>query len=171
MNIFAVSDSPLLCARALDDKRLRKMILEAAQVLCTVINLTAGQQITPYRNSHPHNPVTIWAKDPRNFHWLLDLGLACGVEYEHRFGKRHASQKVIEDIELEWLVTHIENGHDLPLKPLRWHNGAAHRQRGISFKHIADTHLAYRLYLRKRWATDIRYPVWTKRSPPKWAEV
>lgn len=182
MNIFAVSRSPLLCARALDDSRLRKMILETAQILCTVVNLGAGQQITPYKNTHAGNAITLWARDPRNFTWLIELGNAYSDEYFYRFGKYHASSKVIEDIEIEWLVTLVENKVSKEIGPVedrgtgmlsphRWHNAAARSDLGISFKHIADTHLAYRLYLNARWATDKREPKFTRRGPPKWAEI
>lgn len=146
------------------------MLLETAQILCTVVNIGAGQQITKYKNSHTNHPITLWAMDPRNFTWLIELGLAYRDECVYRFGKRYEAMQVIEDIELEWLVTLVENGQRRVLYPHRWCNAAARSDLGISFKHIADTHLAYRLYLNARWPGDKRYPKWTKRGPPKWAE-
>src|SRR3954467_13069680 len=170
MNIFAVSRSPLLCCRALDDKRLRKLLLETAQILCTVLNLSSGRQVTPYKNSHAGNTLTLWAKnDLRNFDWLILLGVAMGKEYEHRFQKRHASSEVIDEIELEFLVRRCENNGLDSSYPVNWVNAASNSKLNISFRHIADVHLAYRLYLNARWAQDKLYPTWTRRSPPKWA--
>lgn len=161
MNIFAVSKHPRKCARALDDVRLRKMILETAQMLCTAINLKAGEQVTRYKNSHPHNPLTKWAMSPVNWDWLYHLGAAMGDEYEHRFGKRHASQDVIDELG----DSRLWSGKF----PESFINAAANDKHGISFKHIPDVHKAYRQYLVARWTlTDTRVPTWTKRSPPKW---
>lgn len=174
MNIFAVDRSPLLCARALDDKRLRKMILETAQILCTVLNLTAESQVTPYKNTHINNPVILWAKTrgSRNWTWLLLLAEAYSEEYLHRFKKRHASMEIVEWLREVYDTLKDYRGEDLdPLYPTGWYNAASHGSLGISFRHLADTHLAYRLYLNARWKTDKRSPVWTLRSPPKWAEI
>lgn len=168
MNVFAVDKSPLLCARALDDKRLIKMILETAQILCTVMNKAAGFQLTPYRSTHANHPITLWADDARNFNWLLLLGLAYGEEYEYRFDKRHASQDIIEAIDLEWAVMHVETGQSKPLYPHSWCNAARRGDLGIDFAHVADTHRAYRLYLSARWPRDKRAPAWRRRNPPDW---
>lgn len=169
MNIFAVDKSPLLCARALDDKRLIKMILETAQILCTVVNEVEGEQVTQYKSSHINHPITQWATDSRNFNWLCLLGHEYGVEYEYRFNKKHASMEVIDQIEMAMLVTLVEHKLPQPLYPHSWYNGASHSGLGISFERIADVHLAYRLYLNARWPGDSRRPKWTRRSPPKWA--
>ena len=75
MNIFVVSRHPAICAQALDDKRLNKMILETTQILCAVINLEADAQVTPYKTSHATHPITIWAlRDKDHQRWLYVLG-------------------------------------------------------------------------------------------------
>lgn len=168
MNIFAVSRHPHKCAQALDDKRLNKMILETAQILCTVINLEHGEQVTPYRNCHVNHPIIKWAIRNRSkgaWNWLYNLGVAYGDEYQYRFGRKHACQLVIEGLSLNhpWLV-------DIPefmVKRLEFHNGASHRGLGLSFTHL-PWRLAYREYLKARWKKDKRVPKWTKRGQPSW---
>lgn len=172
MNIQQVSRSPKKCARALDDIRLRKMVLEAAQMLCTILNLEAGKQITPYKNSHVHNPITKWAMNPVNWSWLWFWGDELGKEYTYRFDKVHSSHTVI----LGLLNSHGNRIIENP-KPERWHNSARHVQLGIDFSHIEDTRKAYRKYLNARWKLQsitprkngkIVPPVWTRRKEPSW---
>lgn len=68
MNIFATSPDPTACAQALDDKRVVKMVLESAQVICTVLNSRGIP--TPYRSTHEHNPITLWSHDDDHLAWL-----------------------------------------------------------------------------------------------------
>lgn len=166
MNIFAVSRHPRSCARALDDKRLNKMILETAQVICTVLNQRAGEQVTPYRNSHEHNPITKWADDDDHLRWLYELGMAYGREILTRHGRKHACQLVLEGLTFKF--DHIFDGtfetdHE-------FHNGARHRKLGLDFTHL-PVHQAYREYLNARWPGDKRKPVWTNRKRPSWCEL
>lgn len=175
MNIQQVSRNPRKCARALDDIRLRKMVLEAAQVLCTVVNLRAGEQVTPYKNSHVHNPITQWAMKKTHWSWLWLWGDELGKEYIHRFGKPHASHQVILDLR----KTHKFMMKNDP-RPKYWHNSARHKQLGIDFHHIKDTRKAYKAYLNARWHLQsitprkngkIVPPVWTNRKAPKWCTL
>lgn len=172
MNIQHVSNSPRRCARALDDIRLTKMVLEAAQMLCTVLNLEAGEQVTPYKNSHVHNPITKWAQHPVNWAWLWYWGNELGEEFMYRFGRRHASHLVIQGLTFNYSKRILPNP-----KPKRWHNSARHQGLGIDYSHIEDTRKAYREYLLHRWRLQsktprkngkIYPPVWTKRGPPAW---
>lgn len=170
MNIFAVSRYPQKCAEALDDKRLNKMILETAQILCTVINLDAGKQVTPYRNCHVNHPIVKWAVDNRKrgaWSWLYALGIAYGNEIQHRFGRKHACQLVIEGLSLNHPHL-LEYNQELIKKRLEFYNGASHKALGLSFKHL-PWRLAYKEYLKARWKKDKRVPKWTKRGRPSWA--
>lgn len=170
MNVFAVDPSPMLCARALDDKRLRKMLLETAQLMCTALNEMAGMKISPYNSTHPNHPLSIWARDPagRNLHWLLLLGEAYTEECIQRFAKFYEASKVIGWMRLWYDTNRACYNQDPTSYPINWYNAASHSGKDISFKHIADTHLAYRLYLNARWRTDVRAPQWTMRGPPSW---
>lgn len=170
MNIFAVSKHPRKCARALDDKRLNKMILETTQILCTVINLDAGKQVTPYKNCHVSHPITKWAIENRSrgaWYWLYELGIAYGHEITYRFGRKHACQLILEGLTLNhpFLLDIPEFMYDL-----EFHNGARHRGLGLDFTHL-PVHRAYRAYLNARWPGDKRKPIWTRRRPPSWCEL
>lgn len=90
MNIFAVSDCPVTCAKALDNKRLVKMTLETAQLLCGAVVVCGGQ--APYKLTHKNHPAAVWArKSQGNYLWLIAHFKALGAEYTKRFGKTHKS--------------------------------------------------------------------------------
>ena len=177
MNIFAVSYHPSDCARALDDKRLRKMLLETAQILCTVLNETSGNsRFAPYRSTHPGHPAVKWASanGSSNFMWLLRLGEAYVKECDYRFGKRYAATEVIEWVrsyyELSLTSAGIRDKVDYvePDGPRDFFNGARHQGLGLDFTHL-PVHKAYRKYLNARWPKDKLKPVWTRRKPPAWS--
>jgi len=108
MNIFVLDRDPALAATMMCDKHVVKMILETAQMMCTVV-ATYGHS-TPYRSTHAKHPCTIWAGQSRaNWNWLIEHGMTLCEEYERRYGRIHKSQQVIE-----WCaMTHI----DLPDVP------------------------------------------------------
>lgn len=95
MNIFVIDPDVTACASALDDRRLVKMILETAQLLCTAVS--HYDHPAPYKPTHKNHPCALWARDTRgNFLWLQRLGTAYGQEYTYRFNRVHKSQLVIE---------------------------------------------------------------------------
>lgn len=90
MNLFASSHDPVLSAQALDDSRVIKMVLETAQMICTVMSMR-GEKQTPYKSTHPTHPVTLWCnRNDRNFYWLLHHHKALSEEYTYRTGKTHS---------------------------------------------------------------------------------
>ena len=50
--------------------------------------------------------------------------------------------------------------------PKSFQNSAANAAVPVSFKHIEDTHLAYRMYLKVRWKGDRFPPKWSRQSEP-----
>jgi len=95
MNIFVLHESPQMSAQMQCDKHVIKMILETAQMLCTVASVQGCP--TPYRATHPKHPCTVWAsQSSANWWWLIDHGMALCHEYTRRYNKIHKSQKVIE---------------------------------------------------------------------------
>ena len=95
MNIFVVDKDPEVAATMLCDKHIVKMILETAQMMCTVV-ASYGHE-TPYRPTHKKHPCTLWAGQSRaNWNWLIDHGMAMSEEYTKRYGRVHKSQSVIE---------------------------------------------------------------------------
>ena len=95
MNIFALHEDPNTAAQMACDKHVVKMILETAQMLCTVVH-THGYE-APYRATHAKHPCTRWAGTSQgNWNWLIQYGLALCEEYTKRYNRRHKSQSIIE---------------------------------------------------------------------------
>lgn len=95
MNIFVLHRDPEIAASMACDRHVVKMILETAQMMCTVV--ASHGHHSPYRPTHAKHPCTIWAGESRaNWNWLIDYGMALCEEYTKRYGKVHKSQAVIE---------------------------------------------------------------------------
>lgn len=91
MNIFILDNNPALAAQAHADIHVNKMILESAQMLCTVYG-------GPYRPTHKNHPCTLWvAKSEANAAWLKELAYYLNEEAKLRYGKStdHKSWEVI----------------------------------------------------------------------------
>ena len=114
MNIFFLDENPTLSAQYHVDKHVVKMILETAQLLCSVHHTTpqVGPQVTPqvpYKLSHKNHPCAVWARQSlSNYLYLCELGLELGKEYTHRYGKKHKSIEVIE-----WCIVNRPNIPDI----------------------------------------------------------
>ena len=92
MNIFAVDTDPKIAAQQLCDKHVVKMILESAQMLCSVF----PNGDAPYRRAFYNHPCTKWARESaENYEWLLDHAYAMCQEYTRRYGKVHKSLDAI----------------------------------------------------------------------------
>lgn len=110
MNIFVLHNNPQQAAQMHCDKHVVKMILESAQMLCTVSYSTfmrntfevdhggnisdsenkIGYEILanaiPYKSTHVNHPCTIWAgKSKQNYKWLLRLMVALHNEWRYRY--------------------------------------------------------------------------------------
>lgn len=97
MNIFVVDECPLLAASQLCDKHVVKMVLETAQLASTTFH-NRGLD-APYRKTHENHPSAVWARTSRqNFDWMTLHGLGLCDEYTARYGKRHKSQSVLEQL-------------------------------------------------------------------------
>ena len=122
-------------------------------------------------NAYANHPCTLWVRESaRNFGWLYFHAIALADEFYFRFGKTHASSLRTENI---WKLYRdlCPEQELLHAKSTPFANCAANNSLGISFKHLSDTHEAYRLYLKERFKNDLRKPKWTNRVPPHWAEV
>lgn len=158
MNIFVTSSDPVESARALDDKRVIKMVLETAQMLCTALRLNNGTHLAKYKSTHENHPCNIWVRTSReNYQWTIDHFAALLSEYNIRSGKIHACESMYPDLASG--VNLIPAGALTPFA-----NCAARKDMNLDFKHLEVT-LAYKLYLLKRWNTDKRPAKWTSDSP------
>ena len=101
MNIFFLDENPKLSAQYHVDKHVVKMILETAQLLCSVHHVTdqVNDQVNdqvPYKLSHKNHPCAVWTRQSlSNYLYLCELGLELGKEYTHRYGKKHKSIEVV----------------------------------------------------------------------------
>ena len=102
MNIFYLDKDPVKAAEYSCDKHVVKMILESAQMLCTAHRVLDGDEYADanglYKEAYKNHPCTIWARESSsNYSWLYRHFLALGMEYEYRYGRKHASVVKLED--------------------------------------------------------------------------
>ncbi len=98
MNIFVLHREAPIAAMYHCDKHVTKMILESAQMLCTVLH--QNEVDTPYLPVHPKHPCTIWAGESlSNWLWLKELTKFLDNEYIYRYDKgHHKSWEVVEQL-------------------------------------------------------------------------
>ena len=162
MNLFVTSLSPTLAAQSLCDIRLRKMILETAQLLCTELR-RRGAGYMPYRPTHPMHPVTLSLRNDATLLWVEEYFIELETEYVHRFGKTHKSY---EDCfpKVRYAIGRYAN---LKASGATFANCARNDSLGLDFTHTNIVY-AYQLYLNARWERDTRLPQWTNRGAPAW---
>lgn len=161
MNIFATSPNPHECAIALDDVRLRKMIVESAQLLSTALHVWGRPEAADvYKPTHTNHPCALWVQsDMRNYGWLFDHYNYLCWQYRFMRVKYHKTHAL--SIPLIRPILKFKDRLGLP----------------ASFPNCTpypdmDTHTAYRVLLRDKWAADAekgRPPKWTNRGAPSWA--
>jgi hypothetical protein len=113
MNRFIIEETPKACAQSLCDSHVVKMVLEEAQMLCTVHRLLDGKQTQRlsksgsrlkswvfedgretrfYKGCHYGHPCTVWAKETKgNYSFAYELFREMSKEYTYRYDKRHKS--------------------------------------------------------------------------------
>ncbi len=155
MNIFVTSSCPIESATFLDDKRCIKMCLESAQLLSTALRVNGYKGDDVYKIAHLNHPSSVWCRTTQgNYKWLLEHFRALCDEYTRRTGKSHASSKLLPIFEQN--VSLIPEGERMPFS-----NNARNLTKGVDFTHETDVTLAYQLYLKSRWLTDVREPKWS----------
>lgn len=96
MNIFVLDEDPSVAAQYHADIHINKMILESAQMLCTVYG-------GPYKPTHKNHPCTRWvAESEANAYWLKALARHLNEEAKLRYGKSadHKSWDVIASLNI-----------------------------------------------------------------------
>ncbi|WP_247729339.1 hypothetical protein [Halovivax limisalsi] len=102
MNVFWLDEDPRLAARYHCDQHVNKMLLEAAQVLCTAARENGYERDFLYRATHADHPVTRWATESRaNWFELREHARALDAEFRERYDHEdhHASWDVIARID------------------------------------------------------------------------
>ena len=99
MNLFVLDEDPAVAAEYHCDKHVVKMILETAQILSTVHRKYGYDGDELYRKTHANHPCTVWAgESTENYRWAHDLFVALCDEYTLRYGRVHASQRLVEPL-------------------------------------------------------------------------
>ena len=128
-----------LCAQYHCDKHVVKMILEYAQILCTVLHLRGQDAL--YKATHEKHPCVIWAGESLdNWLWLKNLTQALNKEYQYRFGhdKSHESAAVARALTLPTIASKGITEHPQAMPEEYKVTGdpvAAYRQFYLSEKH------------------------------------
>ncbi len=93
MNLFYLDRDPVVAASYHYDKHKVKMVLEAAQMLCTAHHCygsSAQKANIPYKQAHLNHPSTVWVRRSRTTYlWAYEYMIALGKEYTKRYGKEH----------------------------------------------------------------------------------
>lgn len=173
MNLFLLHLHARRCARFHCDKHVVKMIVETAQILSTTHWRFGGTG--PYKSTHVHHPTVLWVGESLvNYRWACNFGLELAREYTHRYGRIHATEKV-----LVWLRDHEPKGLGVPdsaedagfgvgstLLPLCMPDEYRKRLSSTASETpCRDVVFAYRLFYVQDKA---RFCRWTKRSVPSW---
>lgn len=163
MNIFAFDPNYKVSALWLDDIRKNKAILECAQLLSSAIRFYDPTTKLPvYKQTHSGHPCTHWTRASRsNYQWLVSYMQAL---VDQKFGD-HASAAL-----LPYFRDYAKSGEFFKDAPTQFANCAANQDLGISFKHIPDTCLAYRMYINERWKLDTIPLSWAWGKKPSWKE-
>jgi hypothetical protein len=155
LNIFATSADPVASARALDDRRVNKMIVESCQILSSSLHLTGRGSPELYKPAYVHHPTVLWtARDPSHYAWLYRHVVALLEERDFRTeGRAHASSRLLRP-----LAVHVETDEE----PVEFQNCTP-------FPDMRDVHAAYRKTLMEKWRNDVMPPTWRRRRKPAFA--
>lgn len=167
MNIFVTSRYPRKAAAALDDRRVRKMLLEYAQLLSNDMHKRGLKG--PLKKSQTKHPLNKWvAKHPFNYWWVFFTYSRLINEYMLRTGNLHSYAK---------LFTQLYHGASGKYPPtpefftqVEFANYASNLKLGLNFRDVKPVWSAYRKYLSARWDRAESKPKWTNRQPPNWYE-
>lgn len=170
MNIFLVDKDPQICALALDDLRLNKMIIETGQMLSTAFRYHFKSDINKYssllyKETHINHPCNVWLRRSlANYEWTLRYFQALYEERRYRTLKSHATWD-----RLFWLLQHYENSRIIkPRVAPQFDNADCFN---CSNHNAQDIFMSYKLCMVDKWQQDImklRKPKWTRRGPPDW---
>jgi hypothetical protein len=153
MNIFYIDDNVKKCAEYHCDKHCIKMILESAQLLCSVHHMIGLTRDIPYKLSHKNHPCSVWVRSSlSNYMYLCDLGMELSKEYTHRYGKTHKSQTIIE-----WCINNKPN-----IKEIGFSEPPKCMGDEYKVESVIESYRNYYMGAKKEFAT------WKNRDIPEW---
>ena len=171
MNLFRLDNDPRIAAQHYQDLHVKKIVLEAAQLLANCYspeqlqNAPKTQLGNVRKHSHVHHPISKWVKESYpNFAWTLIHANELSKEFYFRFGKEHFCKNFIV-----WCFDNHTS-----LVPT-----ASATEQPQCFKQYpqcvvpGDPVAGYRNYYRvAKKSFDIRgkivYATWTNRKIPEW---
>lgn len=160
MNIFALDQSPKKCAISLDDLRLRKMILETAQLLTAGISAHYEDYYQQYHHAlykltHKNHPITKWVMSSiENFNWLVDYFYNLCDEYKFRFGKTHATDVKYTQLLKEITQRTTQYGY------INFIYCGLELEENLNVESVTEK---YKNLLIHKWKNDVREPKFTGR--------
>jgi hypothetical protein len=99
MNIFFLDEDPRIAATYHHDRHVLKMIVESAQLLCSVHHLNPKSTLDKnrlYKLTHKNHPMACWVREcPDNYYWLGCLAKFLCEEYTYRFSKIHKTANLV----------------------------------------------------------------------------
>jgi len=163
MNIFVLDSHPGIAASYHNDIHCRKMILESAQIICTVKHIYG--ETAPYKPTHKHHPCTLWAaRSFSNYIWLRELTYYLNEEYKYRFDKTvdHASYAAIRYVNAPVRLPDIGPTDFALAMP-----------KVFQYKDCSAVECYRALYIHNKYSYTVGNKVkimakWTKRADPFW---
>lgn len=96
MNIFILDTDVKKNAQYHANSHVTKMVVEYCQLLSTACHLHGVNVEGMYKCTHKNHPSAVWVRESKqNYDYLLSLTEALLDEYTHRYGKVHASSRLI----------------------------------------------------------------------------
>lgn len=160
MQLFILDRVPTAAARMLCDIHLRKMCLETAQILSSVMinyNIRLTSQMP--RAYNPRHPVIKALNNHVKINWTVVYNFALHSEYHHRFDKFHCYHSLCQSYAEALYYNNIENIFD---------DSFARNFKDIQIN-TPDIVEAYREYYRYK-KTIIRQWHYTDRMEPEWLQ-
>ena len=182
MNIFILSEDPVLAAQLQCDKHVVKMIVESAQMLSTAHRMLDGTETRKpsksgktmvkywthptkedllYKAVHIGHPCTVWSMESiANYIWHYNHFVALCDEYQYRYGKVHGTDALLRDVLIEPPINIPEKG--LTPFPLAM-------KANPECIHPDDPVKSYRMFYQTK--QDRFKMAWTKRPIPEWFQA
>lgn len=172
MNRFILAEGLRDSARYMCDQHIRKMIVEEAQMLSTVVRAAYPEIVDAfpelYASCYEHHPCTVWAGlNQGNWRVAYGLWLSMSSEYLERFGGLHGTYR-----KLAAPLACVEQTTGFSRLPRV--GRTPHPQCFGDHTHLKTNETwpvrAYRMYYVVKEATFKRPMTWTRTPRPAWLD-
>lgn len=146
----------------LDDLRVRKMILETAQILCAALWIRGIWQEGMYRPTHLRHPCVLWAEETPGAAWWL-VQHAWELEEARRMAGAARAHASLAMAERAGQLLMLDCSEHATCEVARFANCT-----GMVLEEGACVHLLYRERMRSKWRDMRDPPTWRGREVPAW---